>query len=270
MTTDTFDRPGFDIVRVISQTIAVLGRNAVSFGLLALVLVGLPTLVVLFAQAGLMKGAVQGAQTGNFDFSPAGLMGVSLGGLATLVTTSILQGALMHATVQDLNGQPQSMGDSLATGLRHFLPLIAVTILLVLAFAFGMVLLVVPGLMLACAWCVAAPALVADRTGVFGAFSRAADLTRGHRWQIFGLGVIVVIAEMIIGVIFNAIDGVSPFGADPARVAQQLLSPVFLIVTAVRSTVGAVIGATAIAVLYVELRRAREGEPTGWLADIFS
>ena len=88
MTTDTFDRPGFDIVRVISQTVAVLGRNFVSFGLLALVLVGLPTLVALLAQGGLMRGAVQGAQTGTFNFPSSGLTGVSLSGLATLVTTA--------------------------------------------------------------------------------------------------------------------------------------------------------------------------------------
>jgi hypothetical protein len=44
---------------------------------------------------------------------------------------------------------------------------------------------------------------------------------------------------------------------------------VFLIMSVIRATIGAVIGATAIAVMYVELRRAREGEPTGWLADIF-
>mgnify|MGYP000579528846 CR=1 FL=1 len=38
-----------------------------------------------------------------------------------------------------------------------------------LAIVFGLVFLIVPGIMMACAWCVAVPALVADRSGVFGA-----------------------------------------------------------------------------------------------------
>ena len=271
MTTDVIDNPPFDIGRVISQTFAVLGRNIVSFGILALVLVGLPALVVGFLQFGVAKAALQGVQTGSYNFSPGAIMAGSLTGIATLITTSILQGALIHATVQDLNNQPQAIGESLATGLRNFLGLIVLAILMFIAIACGLVLLVVPGVMLACAWIVAAPSLVADRTGIFGAFSRSAELTRGNRWQIFGLIVIVVVVEWILGMIFNAISGVSMIGysGDPLAAAQRMLSPLVLILSVIRSTIGAVIGATATAVMYVELRRAREGEPTGWLADIF-
>ncbi|HEX7944391.1 MAG TPA: hypothetical protein VF495_06975 [Phenylobacterium sp.] len=271
MTADAIERDRFDIARVIQQTFGVLGRNIATFSILGVVLCGIPTAIVAFVAAGMTKGLLDGAQTQTFTFSPAMSAIGGMSWLATLITTAILQGALIHATVQDLNGQPQSVGDSLATGLRNFLPLICVTILFAIAFVFGLVLLVVPGVMIACAWCVAAPSLVADRTGIIGAFSRSAELTRGNRWQIFGLLVIVFVVEWLISIIFNAITGTSSIGmsGNPLEAAKHALSPLVLALGVIRQTVGAVIGATAAAVIYVELRRAREGEPTGWLAEIF-
>lgn len=273
MTTDAVGPDRFDIARVIQQTFGVLGRNIVTFGILGLVLSGIPTGIIAFLQYGMMKGQLHNmANGGGLDLSVGPIAAGSLGGIAALITTTILQGALIHATVQDLNNQPASVAASLATGLRNFLPLIAVTILFFIAFAVGMVLLVVPGVMIACAWCVAVPSLVADRTGVFGAFSRSAELTRGNRWQIFGLLVIVVVLEWLISAIFNAISGVGVIGmssGNPFEAAERMMSPLFLILSVIRQTVGAVIGATAAAVIYVELRRAREGEGPQWLAEIF-
>jgi hypothetical protein len=269
MTTDTADSGRFDIGRVIQQTFAVLGRNIVTFSLLGLLLAGLPRAIAAFAQAAMMRNANPFAD-GSFNFSMGYFQGAGLGGLAAVITTAILQGTLIYATVQDLGGQRASIGDCLANGLRNFLPLLGVTILSAIAIFFGFLLLVVPGVMLACAWCVAVPAVVADRTGVFGAFERSAQLTRGNRWQIFGLGVIVVVALMIVSTILNLITGVSAYAGDPSQMFERMLSPVFLVVTVLRSTVGSVIGATAIAVIYVELRRVQEGAGPEWLRDVFA
>ena len=73
-------------------------------------------------------------------------------------------------------------------------PVTAVLIIFEMTHQFALV----PGLMMAVAWIVAAPALVVERTGVFGAFSRSAQLTRGRRWVLFALGVIFFIAVFIV------------------------------------------------------------------------
>ncbi|WP_293682358.1 YciC family protein [uncultured Phenylobacterium sp.] len=271
MTMETAEAGRFDIARVIQQTFAVLGRNIVTFGILGIVLTGIPTAILGYFQFGMAQDMLQDMRGGSYSFPPGMMSASFLGGLAGLITTAILQGALIHATVQDLNSQPQSVGASLAVGLRNFLSLIVVTILLALGIALGMVLLIVPGVMLACAWCVAVPALVADRTGIFGAFSRSAELTRGNRWQIFGLIVIVVIVQLVLGWIVNLITGAGSIGmsSDPLAAASRALTPLALVLAVIQQVIGSVIGATALAVIYVELRRAHEGEPTGWLADIF-
>lgn len=271
MTAEAVESGKLDIASVISGTFQVIGRNIVAFGILGLVLSGLPTGVISFLQLTMLRGQTAAMASGDFNFSPAYFQTIGLGGLAALITTAILQGALIYATVQDLNGQKPSIGDALATGLRSFLPLIAVTILFIIALAFGLILLIVPGIMIGVAWCVAVPALVAERTGVFGAFSRSAELTRNNRWRIFALFIVVWVILFVISMVFGLVTAGSmaasvATGADPVAIA---LSPVNIVVSVIQQTISAVIGAAFTAVLYVELRKAREGTGAQWLSEIF-
>jgi hypothetical protein len=271
MTDATFvERGKIDIGRVIQQTFGVLGRNLVTFSLLGLILAGIPLALVTFGQLRWMRGSLSDLENGSFNFSAGYFEGIALSGLAALITGAVLQGALIYATVQDLNGRRATVGESLTTGFRAFLPLIGVSILFAIGLMFGFILLIVPGIMLACAWCVAVPSLIADRTGVIEAFSRSADLTRGNRWRIFALGVILWVLAVVIGMLFNAFSGIATLGGDVQSIVERATSPAFIIITVLQKTITAVVGSTLAAVLYVELRRAREGAGPDWLADIFS
>jgi uncharacterized membrane protein len=101
-------------------------------------------------------------------------------------------------------------------GLVVVLPLIGLGILHSLAVAVGFMLLIVPGVMLYMMWSVAAPALVAERNSVFAAFGRSRFLTRGARWKIFALQlVIIVIYGMVsssLGVMLIAVNGIEAAG----------------------------------------------------------
>jgi hypothetical protein len=254
---------------VIGGAFQVIGRNIANVTVLGLVLSGVPIAIVSYFQFGMMRGALAGAQTGTFNFNPAMIGGAATGILVAVIFNAILQGALIYLTVQDLNGQKPSLGDCFATGLRNFLPLIGVSILFSLAVAVGFLLLIVPGIMILCAWCVAVPSLVADRTGVFGAFSRSAELTSGNRWPIFGLLVIIWVISLVIGLITNAVTGVGGFGAQGMAAIERLTSPLSMVMLLIRQTITAVIASTGVAVLYVELRKAREGLGPQWLAEVF-
>ncbi|WP_296596384.1 hypothetical protein [Phenylobacterium sp.] len=253
-----------DIGQVIEGTFKVLGRNIVTFGVLALILSGIPTAIVAYFQATNIESAA------NFELRPGYFQAIGFSGLAALITSAILQGALVYGTVQDLNGQRPSIADCLTTGLRAFLPLIGLTILLFIALMFGLILLIVPGIMMGCAWCVAVPSLVADRTGVFGAFSRSAELTRGNRWRIFALFIVVWIIAMVIGAVIGGVTLAMTFGSgglDPVALAR---SPVQILGNLLSNALSSLITSTGVAVLYVELRKAREGAAPQWLAEIFS
>ena len=245
-----------DIARVFQRTFDVLGRNFTTFFMLALIMVGLPAVLTGMLQ---FRGL---SEDGLPRFNPA----VGLSAIVSLVTNTILQGALIYGTVRDLNGERPAVADSLATGLRAFLPLIGLSILMGLGLALGFVLLIVPGVILACMWCVAVPSLVAENRGVFDSFQRSADLTRGNRMMIFALFVIYLVVFLVVSAIVGMLTGIS------GLITGALLSfnPFAVLANALVSTVAGVVGSTGVAVLYVELRQAREGAGPEWLRDIFS
>ena len=241
-----------DIGRVIQSMFQVLGRNFVTFLVLAMILSGIPAVLVGLMQMNfLTRGEL---------FSWQSFVGGIVSGLAGL----ILEGTVIYGTVTDLNGRRASLADCLSVGLRSFLPLLAIAILLGVAVAFGALLLIVPGVMLAVAWCVAVPSYVVEQTGIFGAFARSAELTRGNRWRIFGLFIIYFVATIILEVVLGVFSGAASLASGEGMSFAQavILGPLFRVAAAL-------LGATATAALYVELRRVRDGVGADSLAAIF-
>lgn len=255
--TDIAEPQALDIGRVVQETFQVLGRHFTTFFVLALLLVGLPSAVLHVFQAAALRTAVATMTFGG----PTLYWGV-LGVLVTLATSVILQAAIIYGAASDLNGRPVSVTDSLRVGLSDFLPLIALAILLGIAVFVGFCLLIVPGVFLALMWCVAAPAYVVERPALFDSFNRSADLTRGNRLRILVLGILWLIAAIIIGIVVGAVAGILSFAS-----AGLFLYVNAAIVQPLIGTIGAMIGATLSAVLYMELRRLREG--SGALTGVF-
>jgi hypothetical protein len=256
MTAIASEGPRFDIGRVVNRTFGAIGRNFASFGLLALVFAAVPGALIQWSELRVIAGGV------NFDGPTMALL--SGAGLLAFFGAFILQAALVHGTVADLNGRRASIGEMLATGLRYFLPLLAIAILMSIALCFGIILLVVPGVLMALAWCVVVPAEVVERSGVFGAFGRSAELTRNHRGSIFGLFAIYMIACLIVGMVIGAILGVTGL-ASGVRVVSLPQAIIMGLVQGVQTLVGSA-GAASI---YYELRSAKEGVGPEHLASVF-
>lgn len=265
MTDTTAGARRFEIGRVISGTFGVIGRNFGPFVLMSLLLGGLPNLLVSLAQLPL--------QGGFTTYSPPLLGGWAAGLLVMVVCAFVLQAAIVHATVADLTGRRVVVGESLKVGLRNWLPLVGLAILIGLGLALGFILLVVPGIILAVVWSVAVPAKVVEKIGVTDALQRSRDLTRGHRWAIFGLCVLYVIALWVVEALVMA--AIMPFvfskgipsvgavtGFTAVNVATMIGSALVATITTLISTAG---GAT----LYSELRSTREGGGPEAMASVF-
>jgi hypothetical protein len=254
----------FDLGRVIERTFASIARNFAVFALLAALLAGVPAALT----GGLLALASSGASStaGNADNGLIAL-GASAFGLTYFigaVAAFVLRGAIVYGAVADLNGRRATFGECLSTGLRHVGWLILLAIVVTIAEVCGYILLLVPGLMMLTAWIVAVPAQVVERTGVFGAMGRSADLTRGHRWAIFGLIVIFLIGSGLVQGMALAVT--APFLATSSGaaqvVSQMAIQP---LVTAATGLVAAV----GVASIYYELRSAREGIGPEALAAVF-
>ena len=240
MTSETVAADQIDIVRVIQRTWEIAKADfGLKFGVAAL-LAGLPSAVLNY---------LPNPETGDGDLSWSAAATISAG-LFSAVGGVIVQAALIRGAVAQIDQRPSNLPDDLGTGLRLFLPLIGLTIVASLAIICGLILLVVPGVMMACAWCVAIPVLIEENTGVFGAFRRSADLTRGTRWRILGLFAAYVGVFLIVAILSSIFAGIFalPLGLDgTGRAVVAAISGLYTAVITVAASTGA-------GVLYDELR----------------
>ncbi|MBZ9869016.1 hypothetical protein LB515_26880 [Mesorhizobium sp. CA15] len=260
MTTATLGRPGrFEIGRVFSNTFGVIGRNlGLCVGLAAL-FSGLPALLIrLWTQPQI--DAMMQRDPGTMA-DPGAMFGNSyitiIAGLISFVCALLLQSALVRATIEDLNGKRPSFGDCIQIAIRFLLPTLGIGLLVGLGAGIGLMLLIVPGIILWLGWSMSVPVLIQERRGVFGSMSRSRVLTKGSRWGLFGLFLILVIIAMIIqwGMLLVLV----LFGGIIAGIGAALVQTVVSMVLSI-----------ATAVSYVELRQAKEGASIDELAEIFS
>lgn len=260
-------RDRLDIGRVINRTFGAIGGNLVTFLILAGILAGVPAVGSLYLVGWMQQiaAAAPSESAGSFQ-----VIGISLiAGLIGIVSSYVLMGAITHGSMVFYNGRRASIGECLATGLRYVLPLIGLGILVGLGVAIGMLLLIVPGIIAALMWSVAAPVLVVEGVGIGGAISRSQTLTKNHRWAILGLVVIYAIISWLVQLV-----AFLPLGLDRTTAISSayygLQAPLmFLVLNVVYTVIVSTVSAAGSAALYSELRMAKEGVSSDELAKVF-
>jgi hypothetical protein len=161
--------------------------------------------------------------------------------LAAAAPHSLFVATATWGAAQTMMGRPVSWGEMLREGLRFTVPVLIVQALYILGMMAGMVLLLVPGVILALMWILVTQALILENLGIQQAFGRSRALTKGHRWALLGLLVaytaILVAAEWVIfrittpGMTFvlAAAAPVNAYGVVP--IITAVLSPVVSVVT---------------------------------------
>jgi hypothetical protein len=242
----------FAVGQVISTSIAIFLRNLVPFTVITGI-VGIPYILVsLLGGSSLDTSAIE--RTGQL---PPGFWGmVAVGALVSTLTYSLTQAAIVYGTVQDLRGQRASFGDCLSRGFAVLPRVLFAAILAGIGIGIGTMLLVIPGLILMVMWWVLVPSVVVEGVGVDKAFGRSGDLTRGHRWGIFGLLVLVWVVQwlvsLLVGMVAVALGGVF------LQIANIVLELAFTAFACVLSAVG-----------YYYLRAEKEGVIIDDIARVF-
>ena len=246
-------RDTFDYGRVIARAFESARRNLTLLATLALLLYGLPKL-----------GATLLDISGD-DIPVFGFIFSATGGLYDLVATLgyfALQAAVVYVFAKDLDGQTPRLGGALRAGANGFFPVLGLFFVTLIAVILGGIAFVVPGLMIATAWFVAAPAAVVERISIREAIDRSIWLTRYYRWPVFGFIAVLVLAAIVIG---------SAIGDDD-RVARGLFDTISLAVRGVTGDIFATVGSLACVLLvssiYYELRVLKEGASPAELAEL--
>ena len=103
----------------------------------------------------------------------------------SLATASLSFAGAAHGMLKSEDRYQVGFVDCVRAGLSHFFPVLAVLLVFYVSVFLGLLLLVVPGVLIAVMWSVAIPTLVAENLGVFECLNRSRELTRGSRSKIF-------------------------------------------------------------------------------------
>jgi len=246
--------PGeFRVGRVLSRSFEVLFHDFFKFALIAVIAI-IPYGLLTF-----MGGAAAfvGPQA-HPNVSPAAIGAAFIGfGILFPFLYAISMAATLYGAFQDMRGRPFRLSEAFGRGLARLLPIIGLSICWVIAIGFGTLLLIVPGLMMMAAFYVALPACVMEGLGPFQSMSRSAALTKGHRWKVFGVYLVVALIAGIVGSVINLIITLSI-----APMAGLISGLVWNLLTTAYNSI-------AIAVMYHDLRVLKDGIDIDRIAAVF-
>jgi len=244
----------FDLGRVIQRTFTAIRANAAIFFGASTVLVGVPSVVMGMGQTRMVETA-----------SGSSFLAFFGGFFLYLVGAFMLQGVVVKTAVNSFNGKATLSSEAMETAVRMFLPLLGLGIVAGIGTGLAFLLLIVPGIIVAVMWSVAAPAVVIEKRGVFESLQRSRDLTRGYRWHVFGLMVIYVILSWIIGA---AVGGIS-LATGGGFMEGSAITWVNVATNVIINILSGVVASVGVAALYYELRTVKEGAGPEVLAAIF-
>jgi hypothetical protein len=265
----SFAESDFRVGRVISRSLSVLSRHFVTLFIIA-VAAYLPTFLVSLWMPKLMStGRVEPGQTAQ----------VAVYGMLFLVVFIVFnvlsQAMIVHAAFQHMRRRPVHLVASVKVGLRRILSLLGLAIVLallvLLAFVgiIGMTALInpfllflapVPFLIILTVYFVTTPVSVVEERGPFASMGRSMQLTKGHRWKIFGLWLLLIAALLIASILIGLLDVALRAVGGPVLAA---------IIGWIWNGVWVAYYAVTVAVAYHDLRVAKEGIDIEQIASVF-
>jgi hypothetical protein len=181
------------------------------------------------------------------------LTGLSI--LAGIVIYTLAQAAILYIAFQSMRGRVVGIAEALRRGLARFWAIVGLAILTGLGIWIGF-LLIVPGIMFAIRWSIALPACVVEGLGPFTSMRRSAELTKGHRWKLFGIFLLLWAASWFIGLFIGLL--LKPAGFVPAQAGQ-----------AVWNAAWTAFWYVTLVMVYHDLRVAKEGVDIEQIAAVF-
>jgi hypothetical protein len=259
----------FGAGRLIGRTFSIWFRGLVPFGLVGLVCYA-PMAVGIYLLYSRMPSAIEPGVAPDLGKFFVGLAGFGVAWVLSILLMAFELGAVSAGALQALRGEKVRLPAMLAQGGRRFLPMLGMTLLLGLAVLAASCALVVPGIILMCGWCAAAPALVAERLGPLRGLGRSWGLTRGRRWPLFAGFLVVTLAVTAAAMAIQSLTmagvmlATGPAGFAPGP-AMALPMAIYQLVAGVLGSVTMV----ACAVAYHGLRQEKEGGDPVQLARVF-
>jgi hypothetical protein len=273
MSEPVLEAPKFLVFGTLAQSFSLLFRNITPFGLIAMLITS-PTYIYLLT-----------IDPYELAFRPE-LSFVAYLGYIDFVFYYLLAGILVFGVFEGLRGQSVSLARSFARGLTSLLPVIGIVVVMIavlaiffaiyiavvfgigassgmdssgstlLALILGLVVAGVPALyVFSMLWVVVPAAVVEGRT--LTSFGRSLFLTKGSRWRVVGLIIMLFIIMLVINLVSGFIGDL--FGSWTG----------YILVAWVGTAIAALINSVVITVAYHRLRLAKDGVGEDQVAAVF-
>jgi len=266
------EKKPFEISRVAALTFDLIRREfAMNYGFTVAIL-AVPSVLYYLASHNYMQVLGQVRYQGSGAVLPS-LGGLLLTSVLSMLAYLLIYGVLSWGAVERLQGRTPALGDRLNVAVRALPVLAGVGILGYLGIVFGLILLLIPGLMLATMWLLVVPGAVTEKTGVFGAFRRSGELTKGHRWAIFLMLIIVWVGSVLIALVGPVLVHAASGAAGPWYNTTYITGPAGIITLVINILVGGLIRTVegvGLGVAYHELRRSNGEYDSRSLGDVFA
>ena len=177
---------------VLRRSYEILSRNFSIFAALAAVM-WLPYLVEILRHFGQTAEDVRG-----------NLPGLFLSVILAAIFPAFGETAIVYAALQIVRDRPVAIGESLQKALGRVLPVIGLTFLVGFAVVIGLILLVIPAFYVMTIFFFVLPVCVEENLDAIGSMERSLALTKGYRWKIFAITILVWVASGIVAVILGA------------------------------------------------------------------
>lgn len=256
------DVTAFSVGDIIKTTLSVYLNNLPAFLPLSLIVLVPSFLIVLLPESSslndppILPGPDADPAAASEAMSPYFLVAFREGLVAWLCPI-LLNAALAYGVVRQLRGGHAGFVESLVQFAARVVPALGVAVVVAVITGIGFLAFLVPGVWLTIVLWVALPVVVIERGGL-RAITRSAELTRGFRWPIFGLALILVVAEFVVVSVAGWIVGAMFTDALVIWCAAQFLVAVMT-----------GIYATAVSVAYHDLRVLKEGADTRSVSTVF-
>jgi hypothetical protein len=149
---------------------------------------------------------ITGLNTGRADGLPTGMyLATTVSSVLTVAGTLLLAGMVTACAGADAVSRNPRPGEVMGRLRRGAAAAAAAALVGALAIVAGTFLFVVPGLLIFTVLALAGPAAVMEGAGPGAALARSARLTRGHRWRILGVTLLIVVITVAIETVISSL-----------------------------------------------------------------
>jgi hypothetical protein len=235
----------FSVGHVFSQAFSVLSRNLLPFCIVAVV-AAVPYVFLFDANT----------RTTTSVTSTTAVLAAG-GFILAMVLNTLSQAIILYGAFEDMRGRPVNLMASVRIGLGRFFPVIGTALLMGILVMLGAILLFFPAFIVMAMLFVSVPVCVVERLGPVKSLGRSSELTKGHRWKIFGLW---FVTACVGGIMQGMVSGIA--GAISIVAVKDLILLAFYAMLYAFSAILAVVA-------YRDLRVAKEGVDTDQIASVF-